>query len=249
MKKKKIGRNEPCPCGSGKKYKKCCLDKEHVWSSRELNDLMQNGYRLWEKDKYIEASEVWLEVWDRLRSRFSPDMKSIEDAERIFSGEEILINWCGDLEMVLGNAAQDDSSFHKRRMDYCSEFSALFPESESMILFNMKRAVAEGHFGLRDKANGDEAFRKLTDEFPRNIWGYIGWGDMYLWPMNEQDPPDYEKAEKIYKMALGKGLEDEKDLRERLDELGKKRKQRKIHHEHQKSLFLRKMPVLQAELR
>ena len=24
---KKIGRNEPCPCGSGKKYKKCCWDK------------------------------------------------------------------------------------------------------------------------------------------------------------------------------------------------------------------------------
>lgn len=26
--KPKVGRNEPCPCGSGKKYKKCCLDKE-----------------------------------------------------------------------------------------------------------------------------------------------------------------------------------------------------------------------------
>lgn len=24
----KVGRNEPCPCGSGKKYKKCCLNKE-----------------------------------------------------------------------------------------------------------------------------------------------------------------------------------------------------------------------------
>lgn len=23
-KEKKVGRNEPCPCGSGKKYKKCC---------------------------------------------------------------------------------------------------------------------------------------------------------------------------------------------------------------------------------
>jgi len=21
-----IGRNEPCPCGSGKKYKKCCMN-------------------------------------------------------------------------------------------------------------------------------------------------------------------------------------------------------------------------------
>ncbi|RCV63967.1 hypothetical protein C5S53_11155 [Methanophagales archaeon] len=27
-KKKKIGRNDPCPCGSGKKYKKCCLRKD-----------------------------------------------------------------------------------------------------------------------------------------------------------------------------------------------------------------------------
>lgn len=26
-KMKKIGRNAPCPCGSGRKYKKCCLDK------------------------------------------------------------------------------------------------------------------------------------------------------------------------------------------------------------------------------
>jgi preprotein translocase subunit SecA len=28
VKSKKIGRNDPCPCGSGKKYKKCCLGKE-----------------------------------------------------------------------------------------------------------------------------------------------------------------------------------------------------------------------------
>ena len=26
--RQKIGRNDPCPCGSGKKYKKCCLRKE-----------------------------------------------------------------------------------------------------------------------------------------------------------------------------------------------------------------------------
>ncbi|MGB9607543.1 MAG: SEC-C metal-binding domain-containing protein, partial [bacterium] len=26
--KKKVGRNDPCPCGSGKKYKKCCMLKD-----------------------------------------------------------------------------------------------------------------------------------------------------------------------------------------------------------------------------
>lgn len=23
----KVGRNDPCPCGSGKKFKSCCIDK------------------------------------------------------------------------------------------------------------------------------------------------------------------------------------------------------------------------------
>jgi hypothetical protein len=26
----KPGRNEPCHCGSGRKYKHCCLDKDHA---------------------------------------------------------------------------------------------------------------------------------------------------------------------------------------------------------------------------
>ena len=26
----KVGRNDSCPCGSGKKYKKCCLDSEYL---------------------------------------------------------------------------------------------------------------------------------------------------------------------------------------------------------------------------
>lgn len=34
---KKIGRNDPCPCGSGKKYKKCCL-LLHQRDERELRE-------------------------------------------------------------------------------------------------------------------------------------------------------------------------------------------------------------------
>jgi len=29
----KVGRNDPCPCGSGKKYKKCCLATEDLQAS------------------------------------------------------------------------------------------------------------------------------------------------------------------------------------------------------------------------
>ena len=31
-----VGRNDPCPCGSGKKYKKCCLGKENTTAAATL---------------------------------------------------------------------------------------------------------------------------------------------------------------------------------------------------------------------
>ncbi len=41
----KIGRNDPCPCGSGKKYKKCCAKKalgpRQVTVQKSDGDIMQ----------------------------------------------------------------------------------------------------------------------------------------------------------------------------------------------------------------
>lgn len=41
----KIGRNDLCPCGSGKKFKKCCLDKPYE-PSAELESDFELGQRL-----------------------------------------------------------------------------------------------------------------------------------------------------------------------------------------------------------
>ncbi len=35
-KKEEIGRNEACPCGSGKKYKRCCLDGDEKKRRKQL---------------------------------------------------------------------------------------------------------------------------------------------------------------------------------------------------------------------
>lgn len=34
----KPGRNDPCPCGSGKKYKKCCQDKDNGYIPPIIRD-------------------------------------------------------------------------------------------------------------------------------------------------------------------------------------------------------------------
>jgi len=33
----KVGRNDPCPCGSGKKYKHCCMHKDLAQAQGETN--------------------------------------------------------------------------------------------------------------------------------------------------------------------------------------------------------------------
>jgi hypothetical protein len=37
----KIGRNDPCPCGSGKKYKHCCMDNISIQRAELLDDMAQ----------------------------------------------------------------------------------------------------------------------------------------------------------------------------------------------------------------
>ncbi len=224
----KIGRNQPCPCGSGKKYKKCCLNKpksdsQSVQKRDELDAFMEKGWLLLQKNETIKACDVWLELWNSLKKRFKPEFKDIQETEAIFSGREPIYNWCQDLETELGNAGIDDSIYYQKRIVFCEEFCSLFPESDELLMHNMKRAIAESNFALGNIDEGNKCFKKLVEHYPKNIWAYIGWGDMYLWPRNKDIKPDYERAEQIYQMALGKGIEGEEDLIDRLNELTNER--------------------------
>ena len=39
----KIGRNDPCHCGSGKKYKQCCANKERPTSIKKFKATVLSG--------------------------------------------------------------------------------------------------------------------------------------------------------------------------------------------------------------
>ena len=73
---KKIGRNQPCPCGSGKKYKHCCYQKgipvsldEDVKSVIEINDPRRDSFSLDEDAKSV------LEIDDPRLDEFKPFIK------------------------------------------------------------------------------------------------------------------------------------------------------------------------------
>lgn len=199
-----------------------------VPSSESLDDMMKQGYQLLKqrdeggrRRNVMEACNLWLEVWELLKPRFRADMKSIQDAECVFDGMQSLHNWSQDLEMDLHNAGLEGPSFFEKRIQYCREFCDFFPDSGELLIHNMKRAEAEAHFALGREEEGDRLFEALIEQFPDNAWGYIGWGDVYAWPILDRQR-DMEKAAKIYEMGLNSNVKDKEDLQDRLRELEKK---------------------------
>lgn len=42
MSRKRISRNDPCPCGSGRKYKKCCYGKDFDFEEDDQGSLLKS---------------------------------------------------------------------------------------------------------------------------------------------------------------------------------------------------------------
>ena len=85
-KSEKIGRNDPCPCGSGLKFKKCCLGKD-VDDMRDLEELYLKKYSIrLKKPEDIEgirsAGRLVLDTLDLVASKIGPGMRT-EDINTI----------------------------------------------------------------------------------------------------------------------------------------------------------------------
>ena len=79
----RIGRNEPCPCGSGKKYKRCCLPRDH---QRLLDSSDIEGVTRSELRRNLEAHLTW----DRLEELRAHELARL-DPRRIDPGLHVAV--------------------------------------------------------------------------------------------------------------------------------------------------------------
>ncbi|MGK5087249.1 SEC-C metal-binding domain-containing protein [Bdellovibrionota bacterium FG-2] len=85
-----VGRNDPCPCGSGKKYKRCCLLKESTIISDDL-------------------------LWRNVRNARDGVHQKVEQYSREFYVKEDLLvawdEWCLDFEEPIGTNEKEFGLF------------------------------------------------------------------------------------------------------------------------------------------
>lgn len=84
-----VGRNDPCPCGSGLKFKKCCLKESAAaslsYTAAERDSALAKLMRFSEREEFKDAHKLALQLFwgDWLLQ------KRDEDFERLMDGEQV----------------------------------------------------------------------------------------------------------------------------------------------------------------
>lgn len=182
-----IGRNDPCPCGSGKKYKFCCLDKKNTSTTFRDDDLMESMFpKQGELEAYGKAMEALSRAnpdadipsfhqWKGQPNQATPYVNSIQNtaAGQKFSSKADAIAFFENQHTRHNQTALDD-------------FPGLTPEQMHMLL-------DEYHPGLRPGTESKSdllrlnfaAVSKHADQVPllqlcRFLLGYLEQGPIKL---------------------------------------------------------------------
>jgi tetratricopeptide (TPR) repeat protein len=108
----KIGRNDPCPCGSGKKYKKCCIDKPILETVKRIPkldyenfDYHWNSLMTFEEVKQMSTEDII----DKLIGFGIPFEKEafLKDIEKFYSAQELSENWFSTFNVTATGRDED----------------------------------------------------------------------------------------------------------------------------------------------
>jgi tetratricopeptide (TPR) repeat protein len=125
---KKPGRNEPCLCGSGKKYKKCCLHAPEpsaggTFVYTELDDLSNQVPELIRQKRYDEAEEVCR----NLRQQYPEQIDGLHRSAELFEAMEnydkatTFYNWAAEFAEQADDFEQKSVEYFRNKADQLAD--------------------------------------------------------------------------------------------------------------------------------
>ena len=161
---KKIGRNEPCPCGSGKKYKKCCLAKDETEASREPNST-PSGEAKTIHDMGLSAQKGVLEDYHELETA----EEKIDFLKKLFP---LPADFDTDYAIEIFSPFHNTMGAEGRHAEAVEIFRLFFKENEEIYedarsVFD--RMLVYHYIFLEDR----EGIQSVLDRFDRDAVKYV----------------------------------------------------------------------------
>jgi len=152
-----LGRNDPCPCNSGKKYKKCCLDKDRLPINSETfsesftikidpltPEESKNGYPPFAEEDEELFKELYCDLQEYPESIDSEDCDYFQELRKLhlrYPDHPLALNFIGNGYQLLG--------MRSKVIEIATETYEKFPD----YLFALT-AIANAHLddGMPEKA-------------------------------------------------------------------------------------------------
>ena len=174
----KIGRNDPCPCGSGRKYKRCCIGKDQV-PQVNLAQRYKRDYQIKLKsDRDIEgirrAGKLVLKTLDLAASIIKPGLKT----------DEI-------------NTVAHDFTIQNKATPAPLNYRGTYPKS---VCVSVNEVICHGIPGERELAEGDIVHIDVTSILD----GY--YADASKTYFVGSPSPDAQKIVNVSRQSLKRGI-------------------------------------------
>jgi len=169
---RKVQRNEPCPCGSGKKYKKCCMinERDQVVASMGRREGVQHALS-WVSNHYSEQINRWVEeVWLSDISaeqrqgigRADAKIRSIHDVNLLeyLVAEGRFADMEGEnspLQLILGS---DEMELNQAQRDYLTQLP-----TRTLRLYTVDHCLPGQSFSVRDALESDSEVIDIADAY------------------------------------------------------------------------------------
>ena len=152
----KAGRNDPCPCGSGKKYKKCCLTESYVDIGREDSiraRLVQGLLKFLEKNYKSTIKDARSLFWDDFKPDEHLDGHSLDIAYQNFM-EWVVFDFLIDVD---NEKTLIDLYMENNKKLSLDEHKVLTMMKNSVIsLYEVQEVFPEKGLLLKDQLFGEE---------------------------------------------------------------------------------------------
>lgn len=227
----KTGRNDPCPCGSGKKYKKCCINAAPAPIADTTNETvsdenlpaylwMKAGYLHLKKHNPHSAYTCWKFCWKDLKNIIPRTLldPAMVESSGTFNGYEFLKAWIYDFALLLEDKSKYSLTMLKYGITFCEEILERFPNMESEYI-QFIQATLEARLGKTE--NLLNLLKHSIEEKPTDAKGYAVLADLYsLDATNYHIEPDLERARTLLEAALDNAENcEEWDILSRLEDI------------------------------
>lgn len=226
--KNKICRNDPCPCGSGKKYKKCCYpDKTREWKTADSHEspefavspkeipepithhfVSSDGGKTWKPRPGLLAAQICVkepenidEEIDKMTRSLSSDIRTLDLSQ---DAKQDLTKRISDMEHKLHAVKYHLKNYEKAEIDKVKEFvqSSKPPTGIQMMVEEPRLIYEVEAFLFQVKSCLDVLSRVLEPNFAFSHCKFGGEGDAIIRRLKNNCPVTLTNyAEKIIKLV------------------------------------------------